>query len=148
MQVDEMLEFCVRVLGPVPAARDAAATVQKLADAWGEPERARVALLTAASNACRARAEGEFAGIAVAEPPDDETLTAAVSRELAVATAALPERQREVLALREALRLSYADIASVMGIGELAVAPLLCRARLRLSCTTPSRPRRASTNGW
>ena len=53
-------------------------------------------------------------------------------RELAVATARLPERQREALALRELLALSYEQIAAVMGLDPAAVAPLLARARLRL----------------
>jgi RNA polymerase sigma-70 factor (ECF subfamily) len=55
-----------------------------------------------------------------------------VRAELTAAVARLPERQREVLALREALRLSYADIATVMGVDAAAVVPLLARARLRL----------------
>src|SRR5947209_8429582 len=55
-----------------------------------------------------------------------------VAAEMAYANARLPERQREALALRELLRLSYADIAIVMGIEAAAVAPLLARARLRL----------------
>ena len=44
----------------------------------------------------------------------------------------LNERQREVLALRELLRLSYDQIAYVLAIEPAAVAPLLARARLRL----------------
>ena len=36
------------------------------------------------------------------------------------------------MALRELLRLSYADIAIVMAIEPSSVAPLLARARLRL----------------
>ena len=56
----------------------------------------------------------------------------AVAGELAAATARLPERQREALALRELLGLSYDDIGAVVGLDPAAVAPLLARARLRL----------------
>src|SRR5207253_1742842 len=103
----------------------------------------RIALLAAAARACRARADQQELA-AAAEPgpaaapregagaPEPELLTAAVARELAEASASLPERQREALALRELLRLSYEQIGTVMGIEPAAVAPLLARARLRL----------------
>jgi hypothetical protein len=51
---------------------------------------------------------------------------------MAAATAGLPERHREALALRESLRLSHDQLAKVMGIDPAAVAPLLARARLAL----------------
>jgi RNA polymerase sigma factor (sigma-70 family) len=44
----------------------------------------------------------------------------------------LPERQREVLALRELEDMSYEQIASVMGMKQNAVAQLISRARIRL----------------
>ena len=59
-----------------------------------------------------------------------------VAAEMAAATARLPERQREALALREALRLSHEQIGQVMGLEAAAVAPLLARARLRLRTRT------------
>ena len=55
-----------------------------------------------------------------------------MARELARATARLPQRQREALALRELLGLGYGDIGRLIGIDPAAVAPLLARARLRL----------------
>jgi RNA polymerase sigma factor (sigma-70 family) len=141
--VDEVREFCRRVLGPGQQADEAAA--QAVAEISSGQ---LVELLGAAADACRERAErggrGERAEGAGAGPPpqatppsgngdaDPATLAQAVARELAAATAALPERQREVLALRELLRLSYADIAEVMEIDSAAVAPLLARSRLRL----------------
>jgi hypothetical protein len=75
----------------------------------------------------------DLSGHSVAEPEPEaqDGLAAAVARELASATTALPERQREGLALRELLRLSYEQIAQVMDIEPAAVAPLLARARLR-----------------
>ncbi len=121
------------MLGPGPAANEAAAHARR-AQTDG-----RVALLTVAARACRARADGREQPEAVAELGSGgldshtrDVLGAAVARELASATAALPERQREGLALRELLRLSYEQIAQVMDVEQAAVAPLLARARLRL----------------
>jgi RNA polymerase sigma-70 factor (ECF subfamily) len=44
----------------------------------------------------------------------------------------LPERQREVLALRDLEGLSYDEIAAIMEIGSHAVAQLISRARINL----------------
>jgi RNA polymerase sigma-70 factor (ECF subfamily) len=44
----------------------------------------------------------------------------------------LPERQREVLALRELEELSYDEIAEIMGMSRSAVAQLVSRARIKL----------------
>ena len=123
-----MQEFCRRVLGPGPAADAAAALARDVESAD------RVTLLGAAARECRASAEHQDPS----NPPPEElggdrgVLAAAVARELASATAALPERQREGLALREFFRLSYEQISQVMDIEQAAVAPLLARARLRL----------------
>jgi RNA polymerase sigma factor (sigma-70 family) len=123
--MDELLELCRRVLGDGERAEEAAAA------AAAAPTDDRIELLAAAARACRERAEenGAAAPVAVGEPAG---LADAVARELATATARLPERQREVLALRELLRLSYEQIGRVMGIDAAAVAPLLARSRLRL----------------
>jgi hypothetical protein len=126
--VDEVQEFCRRVLGPGPAAEAAAARAR------GAQPADRVTLLAAAARECRASAEHQNPSDPPPEEPsgDRGALAAAVARELASATAALPERQREGLALRELLRLSYEQISQVMDIEQAAVAPLLARARLRL----------------
>jgi len=56
-----------------------------------------------------------------------------VSREgVRAANARLPERQREVLALRELEQLSYEQIGEVVGLNDNAVAQLISRARIRL----------------
>jgi Sigma-70, region 4 len=125
--VDELEVFCGRVLGPGASAAQAAA--QARTEASSDP----IQLLAAAARACRERADLD---------DDDETrtdkdaggdgLASAVANELAHATARLPERQREALALRELLGLPHQQIAEVMGIDAGAVAPLLARARLRL----------------
>ncbi len=133
--MDEVLDFCLRVLGPGPAAPEAADTARAHA---GEN---RLAALTAAVSACRARASEPDAGTVAAAPeagqatfPAGESgeLRAAVARELAQASATLPEPEREVLALREPLQLPYAEIAAVMGLDADAVGPLLADARLHL----------------
>ena len=121
--MDEVLDFCVRVLGPGGAAVDAASEA-RAADGADRAQQ-----LAAAARACRARAEH-------VEPPDDAPapagLAGAVAVEMARAASSLPERHREALALRDSLRLSHAEIARVMGIEPAAVAPLLARARLQL----------------
>lgn len=126
--MDEVREFCRRVLGTGPAAEEAAAQAREK----GSEDRAQ--LLAAAAYACRERADAQDREPADSPAPyaAQGSLAEAVAGELAAATAALPERQREVLALRELLRLSYQDIAEVMAIEPTAVAPLLARARLRL----------------
>ncbi len=125
--MDEVLELCRRVLGDGEEAERAAAA------AYSERTSDRIALLAVASRACRDRAEAED-GSARSTPPSDAPsgLSDAVARELGSATARLPERQREALALRELLRLSYEQISRVMGLDPAAVAPLLARSRLRL----------------
>jgi hypothetical protein len=127
--MDEVEEFCQRVLGPGATAEEAATGARALEGAD------RVELLAAAARACRERAElaGNGASAEIVPPqPEREGLAASVSAEIAAAVAGLPERQREALALRESLRLSHEQISRVMAIELAAVAPLLARARLRL----------------
>ena len=126
--MDELHGFCVRMLGHGAAAQAA----EQAARAAGHGD--RVDALAAAAAACRARNEAH--GLDAPGGPDPagapELLAQAVARELALATAKLPERQREALVLRERLRLPYEQIAGVIGVENVAVAPLLARARLRL----------------
>ena len=92
--------------------------------------RDRMQTLAAAVEACRHSAGDQAAP--VDEPDPDHGLVGAVAVELAGATARLPQRQREALALRERIGLGYGDIGRLIGIDPSAVAPLLARARLRL----------------
>jgi predicted DNA-binding protein (UPF0251 family) len=128
--MDEVHELCRRVLGDGPEAAEAAG------EALAQGHTERVSLLAAAARACRARANGvSAAGVSVGSSETDEQavgLAAAVAAEVRAATARLPERHREALALREALELSHDQIAAVMELDRAAVAPLLARARLRL----------------
>jgi RNA polymerase sigma-70 factor (ECF subfamily) len=55
------------------------------------------------------------------------------TRGVGEALAALPERQRRALLLREWRRLSYAEIAQELGVPPAAVGPLLYRARRSLA---------------
>jgi DNA-directed RNA polymerase specialized sigma24 family protein len=128
--VDEVLEFCRRVLLDETLASEAAAEVAAL----DQPD--RLARLAAAGRACRERGNRvPPAALAVAAANTNGSmpdLGAAVARELSAASSQLAERHRETLALRELLGLSYGEIATVIGVEPSAVAPLLARARLRL----------------
>jgi hypothetical protein len=127
--MDELHGFCVRMLG----LGDAAQAAEQAARAAGHGD--RVESLAAAAVACRERDEAATltaspAAVGAGDPADG--LAQAVARELAQATAKLPERQREALALRELVGLPHEQIARVVGVEQVAVAPLLARARLRL----------------
>ncbi|MGB9184507.1 MAG: sigma-70 region 4 domain-containing protein, partial [Solirubrobacteraceae bacterium] len=62
----------------------------------------------------------------------DAGLAGAVAQELGAATAQLPQRQQEALALRELLGLSHELVAEVLGIEPAAATALLARSRTRL----------------
>jgi RNA polymerase sigma-70 factor (ECF subfamily) len=64
--------------------------------------------------------------------PERFALLAAAREDVRAANAALPERQREVLALREVELLSYEEIGELMDLNRNAVAQLISRARLKL----------------
>jgi RNA polymerase sigma-70 factor (ECF subfamily) len=66
------------------------------------------------------------------EDPDRKVLLEAQQEEIRAANEALPERQREVLALRELEDLSYDEIAEIMGMNRNSVAQLISRARINL----------------
>jgi hypothetical protein len=125
--MDELHGFCVRMLGHGEAAEAA----ERAGRQASEDDRVRA--LAAAAAACRAHEE---AGVETTdERAEPGSLAEAVARELAQATAQLPERQREALALRDLLRLSYDEVGTVVGLDPSAVGPLLARARLRLRTT-------------
>jgi hypothetical protein len=132
--MDEVQDFCVRMLGPGEAAARAAD------DARRSGGRDAIAVLRAAVQACRQAGRGadgrgdagEQATGSESDAGPAPTLADAVAGELARATACLPQRQREALALRERLGGSYDEIGAAIGIEPAAVAALLARARLRL----------------
>src|SRR5580700_6244822 len=68
----------------------------------------------------------------IALDPERAALLASAREDVRAANARLPERQREVLALRELEQMSYEQIGEVVGLKENAVAQLISRARIRL----------------
>jgi RNA polymerase sigma-70 factor (ECF subfamily) len=66
------------------------------------------------------------------DDPERNLLLEASQEEIRLANAALPERQREVLALRELEELSYDEIAEIMDMNRNSVAQLISRARINL----------------
>jgi RNA polymerase sigma-70 factor (ECF subfamily) len=66
------------------------------------------------------------------DDPERRLLVAAGQEEIRAANATLPERQREVLALRELEELSYDEIAEIMDMNRNSVAQLISRARISL----------------
>lgn len=137
-EMDEVRQFCIRMLGDGPAAADAERAAR-------EAGPGRLAGLTAAVGACRRAgaggpgADGPGAREGAADRREEESvggpgpdLAAAVARELAAASARLAPAQREVLALRELVGLSHSDIAAVTGTPEDEVPLRLAWARLEL----------------
>ncbi len=128
--MDDLARFCARMLGDGPAARAA----EKRARAGADGE--RTAMLRAAAAAMRHEPAPDAASVADRDAGDHAMdpagLSEAVARELAAATGRLPIAQREALALRELLGLSYDEIAGVAGVDANAVPVLLARARLDL----------------
>jgi Sigma-70, region 4 len=122
--MDELHGFCVRMLGHGEAAEAAERAGREAAQ--GD----RVQALTAAAAASRAHEDARAEITDHGREPG--SLAEAVARELARATAQLPERQREALALRELLGLSHDEIGAVVGLDPSAIGLLLARARLRL----------------
>jgi hypothetical protein len=118
----ELRELARRILGPGPAAYEAARA------ALAQPSADRLEATARTTAECRRRD-----GASVSLPPRrTESLAGAVAAEVERANAGLPQRQREALALRELMRLSHRQIAAVMGLEAPAVASLLARSRLKL----------------
>ena len=137
--MDELHEFCTRILGDREAAARVAQGVRELG------LRDRRQRLAAAVSACRSAAAqrsgaridpgsggGPGTGVESKAEEAPDGLAGAVAAELAAAAGRLPQRQREALALREVLGLSHPELAAAIGVEPAAVAPLLARARLRL----------------
>jgi RNA polymerase sigma-70 factor (ECF subfamily) len=66
------------------------------------------------------------------DDPERNVLLEARTGEIRDANLALPERQREALALKELEGLSYDEIAEIMGMNRNSVAQLISRARIGL----------------
>ena len=66
------------------------------------------------------------------DDPERNVLLEARTEEIRHANLPLPERQREVLALKELEDLSYDEVAEIMGMNRNSVAQLISRARINL----------------
>jgi RNA polymerase sigma factor (sigma-70 family) len=66
------------------------------------------------------------------DDPERNVLLEARTEEIRVANLTLPERQREVLALRQLEELSYDEIAELLDMNRNSVAQLISRARINL----------------
>ena len=162
-----VLRYCLRCLRQPADAEDALQqTFLQAHRALGrgvEPVAEATWLLTIARNVCltrvdalRRRARVEFAedpSVLAAMPAP--TTPPELSPEIVEALARLPERQRQVLFLREWQGLSYAEIAEALGTTESAVETLLFRGRnaLAVQLGAPRRRRRgfdlaAFLSGW
>jgi hypothetical protein len=123
---DELSEFARRVLGDRGAAEEAVATVVGAKRAHGLDE------IVALAQVCR---ELPDSFVPAEERPfgmsEGGSLAASVAVELDGANAALTRRQREILALRELLGLTYDEISAVIGLELEAVCALLARGRLQ-----------------
>ena len=122
--MDELHEYCARMLGEGEAAGDAARSALV---AGGED---RIARLAHAVRNCRARRGTGGADLPAATSAT--TLAATVAGEIAAASARLAQRQREALALGDGLRCSHREISPLIGIEVSDVASLIGRSRLRL----------------
>jgi RNA polymerase sigma factor (sigma-70 family) len=150
-----IFNFCLRLVGSQEDAADATQdafvkVLQRLPKITGELNFGAY-LFTAARNASydiigkRKRAEPvEEIGDVTGRPlhgderghidvdPERAAMLAALQESVQTANAKLPERQREVLALRELEDMSYDDIAAVMDMNRNSVAQLISRARIKL----------------
>ncbi len=143
--------FCLRMLGTPDEAGDATQEtfmrlLGRLPALEGRDVNFIAYALTTARNACfdaiearrRVQPVAEQLEPGAAEPsevrldPERAALLAATREDVRAANSRLPERQREVLALRELEQLSYEQIGEVVGLNENAVAQLISRARIRL----------------
>lgn len=68
----------------------------------------------------------------IREDPERAAMLEAFQETVQTANAKLPERQREVLVLREVEELSYDEIAEIMDMNRNSVAQLISRARIKL----------------
>jgi RNA polymerase sigma-70 factor (ECF subfamily) len=120
-----------------------------------EPRDAAPWLAAIARNECRARIRKRMrAPLALeneleeqlADPTDivDESERRAELAALTAAIAQLPSRQREAVALRDFLGLSYEEVASTLSVSVPVVESLLFRARRRLRDTVRTVPRYAA----
>ena len=127
---DATQETFLKVLERLPSLRD-----RELNFAAYVMTAARNASYDAIERRKRATPTSEFPEVASAddhEAPERVALREAHQEQIRLANESLPERQREVLALRELEDLSYGEVAQIMGMNQNSVAQLISRARINL----------------
>src|SRR5829696_8814747 len=149
-----IFNYCLRLLTSSDDAADATQdaflkVLQRLPKLGDRELNFSAYLYTAARNASydmigrRKKAEPmdeipELAGVGAREPgaidedPERAALLDTVQAEVQDANARLPERQREVLAMRELQEMSYDEIAEIMDMNRNSVAQLISLARIKL----------------
>ena len=143
--------LCLRILGSEDEAADATQdafvnVLRRLPKLEGRELAFGSYLFTSARHACYDLIERRKRAEPTDEPPEPKNgepgdpeddperrlLLEASQEEIRRANAELPERQREVLALRELEELSYDEIAEIMDMNRNSVAQLISRARINL----------------
>jgi RNA polymerase sigma factor (sigma-70 family) len=151
-----VFNFCLRIVGTQEDAADAmqdafVKVLQRLPKLEGRELNFGAYLFTAARNASydvigkrkRADAVDEIPETgatplladeraAAGLEPEKAAMVGALQMQVQAANAQLPDRQREVLALREVEELSYDEIAEIMDMNRNSVAQLISRARINL----------------
>jgi hypothetical protein len=133
--MDELTGLCTRLVGDHDAAKRAADRAREAEGRVGQLAGALAKCRELRDPANRVPAADPHADAdldADADPDADAGLVGAVARELGAATARLPQRQQEALALRELLGLSHELVAEVLGVEPAAATALLARSRTRL----------------
>jgi hypothetical protein len=134
--MDDLARFCVRMLGDGAAA--SAAEDAARGDGDGDRSRMLRAAVAAVRQGSEPASEPAPNAPAATDPDDDDrptdpaALPETIARELAAAAGGLPVAEREMLALRELLRLSHDEIAGATGVAPEEVAAVLAQARLDL----------------
>jgi RNA polymerase sigma-70 factor (ECF subfamily) len=134
--------FCRRLLGSRDNAGDATqeaflAVLRRPPTLEGDELDFSAHLFVAARNAAHDTLGGRRRG-SPSEPgdldvdPEPTAVLTTLQGDVREANGRLPERQREVLALRELEGFSYDEIAEIMGMDRTSVAELISRARIEL----------------
>lgn len=124
-----MVRLALLLVDDLPTAedvvQDAFSAVVRVWDEFADGDAARAYLRTCVMNAARSvlrRRRTARAYVPPLEPPhpgaDDVAVLAEEHREVIVALADLPDRQREVLVLRYWSELSEADVADTLGVSK------------------------------
>lgn len=144
--------YCGDRLLAEDSAQEAMARAWELAESGESPRSLEAWMMTVAFNWCTSQLRRESTGVRVAErlrgdrgvtenargvapDGDDDPIRAELSAVVHDAVLALPERQRQVVALHYLADMDVASIAGVFGISQGAVKNALFNARSTLAVT-------------